>query len=84
MASYHLHDGLTKIKFMADINSFISQQFYLVRQAKSDEEGHFCLKNLRAENENLLEQDRLHRTKAAQLYAKVELIKKTTKQWVTG
>ena len=41
--------------------------------------GISCLKNLRAENENLLEQDRLLRTKAAQLYAKVELIKEDNK-----
>lgn len=79
VASHHLQDGLTKIKFMEDIKSFISQQFYLARQAKSDEEGISYLKNLRAENENLLEQDRLLRTKAAHLYAKVEFIKEDNK-----
>ncbi|KFD22479.1 putative membrane protein [Tatumella ptyseos ATCC 33301] len=30
-----------------------------------------CVKNLRAETENLEEQDRMLRTKAAKLYAKV-------------
>ncbi|MER2930831.1 DUF4225 domain-containing protein [Serratia nevei] len=79
VASHHLQDGLTKIKFMEDIKSFISQQFYLARQAKSEEEGISYLKNLRAENENLLEQDRLLRTKAAKLYAKVEFIKENNK-----
>jgi hypothetical protein len=60
---------------MEDIKSFITQQFSLARKAKSDEEGISYLKNLRAENESLLEQARLLKTKAAQLYAKVEFIK---------
>ncbi|WP_061799665.1 DUF4225 domain-containing protein [Serratia ficaria] len=79
VASHHLQDGLTKIKFMEDIKSFISRQFSLARQAKSDEEGVSYLKNLRAENESLLEQDRLLKTRAAQLYAKVEFIKENNK-----
>ena len=79
VAASHLQDGLTRIKFMEDINSFISQQFSLARKAKSDEEGISYLKNLRTENENLLEQDRLLRTRAAQLYAKVEFIRENNK-----
>lgn len=79
IAAHHLHDGLTKIKFMEDIKSLISQQFHYARLAKSDEEGLSYLKNLRAENENLLEQDRLLRTNTAKLYAKVEFIEENNK-----
>jgi hypothetical protein len=56
-----------------------TEQFSLAREAKSDEEGISYIKNLRAENKNLLEQDRLLRTKAAQLYARVEFIKENNK-----
>jgi len=75
VAANHLQDGLTRIMFMEDIKSFINQQFSLARNAKSDRQGMDCLKNLRAENDGLIEQDRLLKTKAAQLYAKVEFIK---------
>jgi hypothetical protein len=75
VAANHLQDGLTRITFMEDIKSFINQQFSLARNAKSDRQGMDCLKNLRAENDGLIEQDRLLKTKAAQLYAKVEFIK---------
>ena len=64
---------------MEDIKSFISKQFYLARLAKSEEGVVSYLKNLRAENDNLLEQDRLLRIKAAKLYAKVEFIKENNK-----
>ena len=79
VAADHLKDGLTRIQFMEDIKSFITEQFSLARRATSDEEGISYIKNLRAENENLLEQDRLLRTKAAQLYARVEFIKENNK-----
>ncbi|WP_447870057.1 hypothetical protein [Serratia fonticola] len=48
VASHHLQDGLTKIKFMEDIKAFISQQFSLARKAKSDEEGVSYLKSKRS------------------------------------
>ncbi|WP_413715426.1 DUF4225 domain-containing protein [Serratia ureilytica] len=75
VAANHLQNGLTRIQFMEDIKSFITQQFSFARKSKTDEEGISYLKNLRAENESLLEQDRLLKTKAAQLYAKVEFIR---------
>ncbi|HFV9221601.1 hypothetical protein [Enterobacter roggenkampii] len=65
VAADHLKDGLTRIQFMEDIKSFSTEQFSLARRAKSDEEGISYINNLRAKNENLLEQDRLLRTKAA-------------------
>lgn len=79
VAASHLQDGLTRIKFIEDIKSFITQQFSLASQAKSNEEAISYLKNLRTENENLLEQDRLLRTQVARLYAKVEFIKENNK-----
>lgn len=38
-----------------------------------------CVKNLRAETENLEEQGRMLRTKAAKLYAKVEFVRENNK-----
>lgn len=79
VAANHLKDGVTTIQFMEDIKTFITEQFSLAREAKSDEEGISYIKNIRAENKNLLEQDRLLRTKATQLYARVEFIKENNK-----
>ncbi|MBH1930433.1 DUF4225 domain-containing protein [Serratia rubidaea] len=79
VAANHLQDGLSRIQFIEDIKSLINQQFSLARKAKSDEEGIACIKSLRAENESLLEQDRLLKTRAAQLYAKVEFIRENNK-----
>lgn len=59
------------MKFVREIKEVVEQQFAAARRAKSDEECMACVKNLRAETENLEEQDRMLRTKAAKLYAKV-------------
>ncbi|KIS42025.1 DUF4225 domain-containing protein [Kosakonia radicincitans] len=75
----HLKDGLSRIRFMEDIKSFVMQQFSETRAARSDDECMQCLKNIRAENDSLLEQSRMLRTRSAQLYAKVELIKENNK-----
>jgi len=75
----HLTDGLARIKFMDDIKSFIMAQFAATRSAKNDEECMQCLKNIRAENESLLEQSHMIRTRVAQVYAQVELVKENNK-----
>lgn len=67
------------MKFVREIKEVVEQQFAAARRAKSDEECMACVKNLRAEAENLKEQDRMLRTKAAKLYAKVEFIRENNK-----
>ncbi|TYF48130.1 hypothetical protein DJ547_22150 [Enterobacter hormaechei] len=67
----HLSDGLARIKFMDDIRQFVMQQFSATRAARSDEECMECLKNIRAENESLLEQSRMLRSRTAQLFAQI-------------
>ncbi|WP_337994959.1 hypothetical protein [Kosakonia radicincitans] len=52
----HLKDGLARIRFMEDIKTFVMEQFSATRTARTDEDCMQCLKNIRAENENLLEQ----------------------------
>ena len=75
----HLSDGLARIKFMDDIRQVVMQQFSATRAARSDEECMECLKNIRAENESLLEQSRMLRSRTAQLFAQIELVKENNK-----
>ncbi|MDK1703521.1 DUF4225 domain-containing protein [Serratia rubidaea] len=79
MSSFHLRDGLTRIKFVQEIKDVVEQQFAAARRAKSNENYTECIKNLRTEIENLQEQDRMLRTRAAKLYAKVEFIRENNK-----
>lgn len=79
----HLSDGLARIKFMDDIRQFVMQQFSATRAARSDEECMECLKNIRAENESLLEQSRMLRSRTAQLLLRLNWLKKITKSSVT-
>ncbi|MRS90587.1 DUF4225 domain-containing protein [Enterobacteriaceae bacterium RIT714] len=79
LSSFHLRDGLTRMKFVQDIKDLVEQQFAIARRAKSDEECMACLKNLKAETENLEVQDRMLRTKSAKLYAKVEFVRENNK-----
>lgn len=79
VGSQHLRNGLSRIKFMQDIKSYIDQQFTLARKAKTDEECMLCIKNLRFERESLLQQSRMLKTKAAQLYAQVEWVKENNR-----
>lgn len=75
LSALHLRNGLTRMNFVQEIKGVVEQQFAAARRAKSDEECIACIKNLRAETENLEEQGRMLRTKAAKLYAKVEFIR---------
>ncbi|WP_145559309.1 DUF4225 domain-containing protein [Yersinia bercovieri] len=70
----HLRDSYTRMKFVQDIKAYIDEQFSVARRAKSDEDSMLCIKNLKAENEALLEQDKLLRLRTAKLYAKVEFV----------
>ena len=79
ISSFHLRDGLTRIKFIEEIRGVVEQQFAAARRAKSDDECLTCIKNLRAETENLQEQDQLLRRQAAKLYAKIEFVKENNK-----
>lgn len=56
---------------MDDIRQFVMQQFSATRAARSDEECMECLKNIRAENESLLEQSRMLRPRTVQLFAQI-------------
>ncbi len=79
LSAFNLRDGLTRMKFVQEIKEVVEQQFTAVRRAKSDEECMACIKTLRAETENLEEQDRMLRTKVAKLYAKVEFVRENNK-----
>jgi len=79
LSFFHLRDGLTRMKFVQEIKEVVEQQFAAARRAKSDEECMACVKNLRAETENLEEQGRMLRTNAAKLYAKVEFVRENNK-----
>ncbi|MBO1811543.1 DUF4225 domain-containing protein [Serratia ureilytica] len=75
VSASHLKDGLTRFKFVEEIRGLITQQLTALRKAKSIDAYTQATQVLQAETANLLEQDRLIRTKAAQLYAKVEFVK---------
>ncbi|WP_455865589.1 DUF4225 domain-containing protein [Pantoea agglomerans] len=79
LAGMHLSDGLTRVKFVEEIKIVIDQQFSTTRRAKTDEECVACISVLRSELDNLKEQDRQLRMKAARLYAKVEFVRENNK-----
>ncbi|MDQ8581724.1 DUF4225 domain-containing protein [Klebsiella aerogenes] len=79
LSAFHLHDGLTRIKFVEEIKQVVEKEFAAARRAKTDEECVACIKNLRAETNNLEEQGRLLRTRVAQLYAKIEFVRENNK-----
>jgi hypothetical protein len=79
LSAFYLYDGLTRISFVEEIKQIVEQQFAAARRARTDEECMACIKNLRAETENLREQDRLLRTKAARLYAEIEFVRENNK-----
>ncbi len=67
VSSAHLSNGMTQVKFVQEIRDLIEKEFAAARRAKSDEECVACIRNLRIEMENLQEQDRMLRMKAAKL-----------------
>ena len=79
LSAFYLQDGLTRIKFVGEIKQVVEKEFETARRAKTDEECIVCIKNLRAETNSLLEQERLLRTKSSQLFAKVEFFKENNK-----
>lgn len=79
LGGFHIKDGLTRLQFVQEIRDVIEAQFMIARRAKTDEECIACIKNLREEADNLVEQDRLLRMKTAQLYAKVEFVRQNNK-----
>ncbi|MCR1552896.1 MAG: DUF4225 domain-containing protein [Enterobacter cloacae] len=79
LSAFYLHDGLTRINFVEEIKQVVEKEFAAARRAKTDEECIVCIKNLRAETHNLQEQERLLRTRTAQLYAKIEFVKENNK-----
>lgn len=79
LSAFHLHDGLTRIKFVEEIKQVVENEFTAARRARTDEECMVCIKKLRAETGNLQEQERLLRTRTAQLYAKVEFVREDNK-----
>ncbi|GAA0495296.1 DUF4225 domain-containing protein [Tatumella terrea] len=79
LSACHLQDGLTRINFIQEIKYVVEQQFAAARRAESDDECIACIKNLRAETENLEEQSRMLRIKTAKLYAKVEFVRENNK-----
>ncbi|MDT8851184.1 DUF4225 domain-containing protein [Pantoea dispersa] len=78
-AGFHIRDGLTRLQFVQEIRDVIEEQFSIARRAKSDEECMACVKNLRAETENLAEQGQMLRMNTAKLYAKVEFVRENNK-----
>jgi len=73
VASAHLKDGLTRIRFLDEIKGFISNQLNGIKQAKDDDVCKECMNNLKAERNNLQIQDRMLRTGEAYLTAAVKL-----------
>ncbi|MBO1811588.1 DUF4225 domain-containing protein [Serratia ureilytica] len=79
VAAMHLRDGLTRIKFVEEIRDLVMQTLAVVRKTPTLDAFTQAVLTLRAETAKLLEQDRLIRTRAAQLYAKVEFVKENNK-----
>lgn len=79
VSGFHLQDGLTRIRFMEEIKSFISAQMQIIRSAKSEDECKDCVSNLKTERENLLLQDRMLRTGESYIAAAVKFYKKNEK-----
>lgn len=79
LSAFYLQDGLCRIKFVEEIKQVVEKEFATARHARTDEECMVCIKNLRAETENLREQEHLLRTRAAPLYAKVEFVRENNK-----
>ncbi len=79
LSAFYLSDSLTRMKFVQEIQAVVEEQFAAARRAESDEECMACIRNLRAETENLEEQGRMLRTKAAKLYARVEFVRENNK-----
>lgn len=79
LSAFHLTDSLTRMSFVREIQDIVEQQFEAARRATSAEECIACIKNLRAETENLEEQGRMLRMKSAKLYAKVEFVRENNR-----
>jgi hypothetical protein len=79
LSSFYLHDSFIRIKFVEEIKQVVEKEFAAARKARTDDERMQCIRNLRAETENLHEQEHLLRTKAAQLYAKVKFVRENDK-----
>lgn len=79
VAGVHLKDGLTRIRFLDEIKAFINEQLNGIKQTKDDNVCNKCIKNLKAERENLQIQDRMLRTGEAYVVAAVKLYKKMKK-----
>ncbi|WP_096149258.1 DUF4225 domain-containing protein, partial [Enterobacter hormaechei] len=79
VAAMHLSDSLTRLKFVDEIRQVVMQQFDAARRARNDEECISCLKNLRAENEFLLEQSRMLKTGYARIYAEIQYVTEQNK-----
>ncbi len=59
VGGFHIRNSLTRLQFVQEIRDVIEAQFMIARRAKTDEECIACIKNLREEADNLVEQDRL-------------------------
>lgn len=79
VSMFHLSDSFARMDFVKEIKDVVENQFDIARKAKSDEECIQCVRTLRQETEALKEQDWQLRSKAAQLYAKVEFVRENNK-----
>lgn len=79
LSAYYIRDNMTRMAFTQEIKDIVEQQFAIARRAKSDKECMVCIKHLRVEGENLVEQGRMLRTKTVKLYAKVEFVRRNNK-----
>lgn len=79
IALTYLKDCLTRLKFVEEIRDLITQQLAAARRLKTIESYTQSTEILRTETEKLLEQEKLIRTKAAQVYAKIEFVKENNK-----
>jgi hypothetical protein len=71
----YLKDGLTRLNFIDEINTYINNQLEFIRLAKTESECLECLHNLKKERDYISIQERLLQTGEATLQASVEFIK---------
>lgn len=79
VSSFHIGDGLTRIRFLDEIKSFIATQLKCIRLATSGDFCFECIANLKTERENLRIQDRMLRTGEAYVAAAVKIYEENGK-----
>lgn len=75
VSSLVLRDALVRARFENEIKYFISAQMKLIKSAKTQEDCKIAINNLSQECENLIEQDKMLKTKKAKTVVEIEIKK---------